>query len=123
MAALKLAPASKITAIDIDPLAVEVARENAEINGIANAIEISEGQASDYAGKKFDVVVANLTAEVIISLMSDLVACMSDSGIMILSGILVPLASDVEQSAIGAGLVIIEKREAGEWAAIVARKD
>lgn len=122
MAALKLVPDSKITAIDIDPLAIEVARENAEINGIAESIQISEGQAWDYAGKRFDVVVANLTAEVIISLMIDLEACLADLGLMILSGILVPLAVDVERIALDAGLVIIEKREAGEWAAIVARK-
>lgn len=123
MAALKLAPDSQITAIDIDPLAVEVARENAEINGIAESIEIREGKARDYAGKRFDMVVANLTAEVVISLMTDLVACLSDSGLLVLSGILVPLARDVERSVLDAEFVIIERREAGEWAAIIARKD
>jgi len=122
MAAAKLAPGSRITAIDIDPLAVTVARENAEINGLADSIEINEGQARDYAGQGFDVVVANLTAEVVIDLISDLVACLSDSGLMILSGILVLLAESVEKSLLDAGLEIIEKREAGEWAAIVARK-
>lgn len=122
MAAAKLAPASQITAIDIDPLAVSVARENAEINNLAGNILISEGQARDWAEQSFDVVVANLTAEVIVDLMNDLVACLTDSGLLILSGILVPLAESVERSARSAGLAIIEKREAGEWAAIVARK-
>ncbi len=121
IAAAKLAPQSKITAIDIDPLAVDVARENAEINRVSN-LDIFAGQPKDCRDRKFDMVVANLTAEVIIDLMDDLVACLSDSGWMILSGILTSLAGDVERSVIGSGLEIIERSEAGEWAAIVARK-
>ncbi len=121
IAAAKLAPRSKITAIDIDPLAVEVARENAEINRASN-LDIFAGQPKDCRDRQFDVVAANLTAEVIIDLMDDLVMCMADSGRMILSGILTSLAANVERRAIEAGLEIIERREAGEWAAIVARK-
>jgi ribosomal protein L11 methyltransferase len=121
IAAAKLAPRSKITAIDIDPLAVRVARENAEINRASN-LDIFTGQPKDCSEWNFDVVVANLTAEVIIDLMDDLVVCMADSGQMILSGILTSLAADVERRAVEAGLEIIERREAGEWAAIVARK-
>src|SRR5438270_11070554 len=72
IAASKLAPGSEIIAIDIDPLAVEVARENIEINHATQAIAVREGQPADYAGLAFDVIVANLTAEVIIALMTDL---------------------------------------------------
>ena len=121
IAAAKLSPQSKITAIDIDPLAVEVARENAGINTASN-LDIFAGQPKDCRDQKFDMVVANLTAEVIIDLMSDLVACLADSGLMILSGILTSLAGDVERRAVDAGLEIIERSEAGEWAALVARK-
>ncbi|MEW6212153.1 MAG: 50S ribosomal protein L11 methyltransferase [Acidobacteriota bacterium] len=121
IAAAKLAPQSKITAIDIDPIAVSVARENAAINEASN-LDIFAGQPKDCRDQKFDVVVANLTAEVIIDLVDDLVALMTDSGWMILSGILVSLAADVERRMIDAGLEIVGRREAGEWAALVARK-
>jgi ribosomal protein L11 methyltransferase len=121
IAAAKLAPESRITAIDIDPIAVEVARENAEINDAAN-LDIFAGQPKDCRDQKFDVVVANLTAEVIIDLADDLVACVSDSGLIILSGILMSLAASVERRLIESGLEIMERSEAGEWAAIVARK-
>jgi ribosomal protein L11 methyltransferase len=121
IAAAKLAPQSKITAIDIDPLAVEVARENAAINDAAN-LDIFAGQPKDCRDQKFDVVVANLTAEVIIDLADDLVACVADSGLIILSGILTSLAAGVERRLIESGLEIISRSEAGEWAAIVARK-
>ena len=122
IAASKLAPGSEVVAIDIDPLAVEVARENIEINQAVQGITISEGQPASYTGGAFDVVVANLTAEVIIALMSDLAGCVAMPGMMILSGILTTLAADVERALEEAGLRYIERREAGEWTALVAAR-
>ena len=122
IAAARLAPGSIVTAIDIDPQAVTVARENIEINHATGSIEILEGQPGDYVGRAFDIVVANLTAEVIISLASDLVGCLALSGAMILSGILTTLREDVEQALASHGIVIIERREAGEWIALVAER-
>jgi ribosomal protein L11 methyltransferase len=123
IAASKLAPHSEIIAIDIDPLAVKVARENIDINHASGTIDIREGQPAEYAGGAFDVVVANLTAEVIIALRSDLVGCMATSGTLILSGILTTLAADVERALKEAGLSIIERRAAGEWTALVAARE
>jgi ribosomal protein L11 methyltransferase len=122
IAAAVLAPGSLITAIDIDPQAVEVARENIAINGAADSIEVREGQPRDFAGSAFDAVVANLTAEVITNLMNDLDACLAPSGTVILSGILTNLRPDVERAANESGLVVIERREAGEWSMLAARR-
>ena len=122
IAASLVAPGSAITAIDVDPQAVEVARENVAINNASESIEIIEGQPRDFDGQAFDMVVANLTAEVIINLMSELASCMAPAGMMILSGILTELRSDVERAARDAGLVITHRRDAGEWAALVARQ-
>ncbi|MEN3334043.1 MAG: ribosomal protein methyltransferase [Blastocatellia bacterium] len=120
IAAARLAHGSEIIAIDIDPLAVKVARENIDINHASATIDVREGQPASYAGEAFDVVVANLTAEVIIALISDLIGCMATSGTLILSGILTTLAADVERALKEAGLSIIERRETGEWTALVA---
>ena len=122
IAATLVAPGSRITAIDIDPQAAEVARENVAINGAIDSVEILEGQPRDFAGGAFDMVVANLTAEVIIALVDDLVGCLAPSGMMILSGILTSLRSDVERAAGEAGLIIIERREAGEWSMLAAKR-
>lgn len=122
IAAALIHPRSHITAIDVDPLAVEVARENVSINNVAQAVDVVEGQPRDYAGRAFDMVVANLTAEVIIALIDDLVGCLAPAGVMILSGILNSLRTDVERSLIEAGLVIVDRSEDGEWAALVARR-
>jgi ribosomal protein L11 methyltransferase len=117
-----LAPGSLITAVDVDPQAVEVARENIAINRVIDSIEILEGQPRDFTGGSFDVVVANLTAEVIVALLGDLVGCLAPSGAMILSGILTSLRPDVERATSEAGLIIIERREAGEWSMLAARR-
>ena len=58
----------------------------------------------------------------IISLADDLVSCLASSGAMILSGILTSLAEDVRRAVTDRGLVIIERREAGEWTALVAQR-
>jgi ribosomal protein L11 methyltransferase len=117
-----LAHGSHITAVDIDPQAVEVARENIAINSAGDSIEVLEGEPRDFTGRAFDLVVANLTAEVIIALIRDLVGCLAPSGAMILSGILTSLRADVESAASEAGLIIIERREAGEWSMLAARR-
>jgi ribosomal protein L11 methyltransferase len=122
IAAAMLASGSRITAIDIDPQAVEVARENIAINGAADSIRVLEGQPGDFAGGAFDSVVANLTAEVIISLVDDLAACLAASGTIILSGVLTTLRPDVEDAVSRVGLSIIERREAGEWSMVAARR-
>ncbi|HVG18461.1 MAG TPA: 50S ribosomal protein L11 methyltransferase [Blastocatellia bacterium] len=117
-----LRPGSRITAVDIDPQAVEVARENVAVNGAVDSVEVLEGQPPDFAGGAFDLVVANLTAEVIVALVGDLVGCLAPSGVLILSGILTSLRPGVELAANEAGLAIVERREAGEWSALAARR-
>jgi ribosomal protein L11 methyltransferase len=115
-------PGVKLVAIDVDPQAVEVARENTAINNVSDLIELNEGQPSDFRGHAFDVVVANLTAEVIVDLMSDLAACLAQRGLMILSGILSEVADDVERALVASGFEVIERHEAGEWSLLVSRR-
>jgi len=120
IAAALLVPGSKIVAIDVDPQAIEVARDNASVNNVSDLIELHEAQPRQFTGRGFDVVVANLTAEVIVDLMPDLSACLVTNGLMILSGILSELAGDVQRSLLASGLEISERSDAGEWSMMVA---
>lgn len=122
IAAALLVRNSHITAIDIDPLAVSIAKENIAINRVEKIIEVREGGPGEFAGRAFDMVVANLTAEVIITLLPDLLAGLNTTGMLILSGILTMLREDVEENVLQAGLKIIERGESGEWSMLVARR-
>jgi ribosomal protein L11 methyltransferase len=122
IASALLRPGARIVALDIDHVAVEVARENASLNGVRRDIEILEAHPLALSGATFDVVVANLTAEVILGTISELVRLTADRGVVILSGILTSLAAEVERAVGEAGLCLVDRRVAGEWAALVASK-
>lgn len=122
IAAAQLAGQSHITAIDVDPLAVAIAEENTKINHVEKIVDVKLAQANECADPPFNLVVANLTAEVIIALMADLVVCLAPSGLLILSGILSVLREDVERHLRQAGLNVIESDEAGEWSMLVAQR-
>lgn len=122
IAAALLAPGSRVVAIDIDPQAVEVAHENLVTNGVSSTVELFEAQPSELTGETFDIVVANLTAEVIVDLMGDLASRVAAEGLMILSGILSEFAGDVERSLAAAGFTVIERYEAGEWCLLTSRR-
>jgi len=122
IAAALLRPGSRITAIDIDPQAVRVARENVEMNGVSAVIDVFEAQPGGFTGRAYDVVVANLTAEVIVSLASDLAGCLANGGTLIVSGVLNALADDVQQALEEEGLSLLERIVAGEWSALVATR-
>ena len=119
IAAALLEPGSRVVAIEVDPQAVEVARANLAINGVLGSVALLEGQPGNLACEDFNVVVANLTAEVIVALIGDLVRCLASKGLLILSGILGELAEDVERALAASGFKVTERREAGEWCALV----
>jgi len=124
IAAALLHPGSQVMGIDVDPKAVEVARENVAINRVSiTQIEILERQPKHFAGRAFDLIVANLTAEVIIDLLPDLTVCLANGGLLMLSGILSELVSGVVSALSESGFNIQEQKESGEWSALVARRD
>ncbi|MFN6201653.1 MAG: 50S ribosomal protein L11 methyltransferase [Acidobacteriota bacterium] len=87
-AAARLHPGARVVGFDNDPEAIEVANENAAINGLTDDLELEVNRLSAYAGQEFDLVVANLTADVIIPLAADFPTVMRPGSFLILSGIL-----------------------------------
>lgn len=115
MAAFKLAPGSRVAGFDVDPEAIEVALENAEINHLADDIEIEVNKLSSYQGQDFDVVLANLTADVIIPLAPDFPAVMKPKATLIVSGILREQGNDVIAALNAQNFELIESKPDGEW--------
>ncbi|HMV49315.1 MAG TPA: 50S ribosomal protein L11 methyltransferase [Blastocatellia bacterium] len=115
IAASKLHPGARVSAFDNDPEAVEVARENLEINGVAEEIELEVNKLSAYQGRDFDTVLANLTADVIIPLAPDFPGVMKPQATLIVSGILREQGDGVI-AALGAhGFALLESKPDGEW--------
>ena len=81
--------AKRAVGVDIDALAVKTARENGEVNGFFEPkYTVLEGNLTDKVNGKFDVVVANIVADVIIMFCKDVGAYMKDGGVFITSGII-----------------------------------
>jgi ribosomal protein L11 methyltransferase len=124
--------ASAIVATDIDPIAVDVTRENVEINGLtlAPAGLIDVRQASVPAGMagRFQVVVANILAEVIAGLFDGayenvpLLEPLAPNGTMILSGIIEERAFLVEEAAARHGLAVVRREQEGDWVALFVQR-
>jgi ribosomal protein L11 methyltransferase len=121
IAAAKLHPQSRIVAFDVDPEAVEVAVDNARINDVGEEVEISVDRISSFAGLDFDLVIANLTADVIIPLADDLTKTLKAGGVLIVSGILAEQGADVTLALESHGLKPIETLPDGEWITQVLR--
>ncbi len=106
--------AGRVAANDTDPVAVGVARENAARNHVA--IELTGAPVQAVAGT-FDLVVANILANVLVALAPALAEKLAPGGILLLSGILGPQEEEVRRAHLSAGLAPFEghDRRDGEW--------
>ena len=115
--------AKHCAAYDIDPVAVRVAKENIEASGAENIVcEVSDLLKSvDLSGGKFDVVAANIVADIIIRLLPDIRPYMNDGAYMICSGIITERSADVLEAIAANGFEVVEHIEENGWCAIVIK--
>jgi ribosomal protein L11 methyltransferase len=118
IAAALLHPQARIEACDTDAEAVEIARENARLNGVADRIGFRVGTVEDISTASASLVCANLTADVIVSLLPALVS--ATCGRLVLSGILNSQAEWVRQRLHELGIAKARETAAeGEWVTII----
>ena len=111
-----------MTGIDLDPLAVEVARQNMRQNHIAPAaVELACGDLVGQVAGAYDLVVANILAEVIIHLLEDAARVIRPGGLLICSGIIQAARAEVAEKMIACGFDRIDILEEEEWVAMVGR--
>lgn len=116
IAAAKLFSQARIEACDTDETAIAIARENAELNGVAEQINFRVGSVDDTTASA-DLVCANLTADVITQLLPALVGL--TCGKLILSGILETQIEMVQASLHECGIDEFEIAQDGEWVALI----
>lgn len=128
--ALRLGAAQAV-GVDIDPKAEDAARENGAYNGFAAPQlrfltgNITEDQelVEALSREKYDVVLVNIVADVIIALAPVLPRFLEEKSTLICSGILDVRLGDVKRALEKAGLTVIETKEKEEWRCVVCKRE
>ena len=130
-AALKLWPAARAAASDIDGVAIEVARDNAKVNGVRlgrarGQCELAVAAGLDHprlkARSPYDLVIANILAGPLIELAPSVAAAMAPGGRLLLAGLLDRQAEEVARAYRRHGLMLAARLDRGDWPTLVMRK-
>ena len=116
--------AGKCFACDIDPVAVRVAKENAELNRTDNvtcAVSDLLKQAEKPAGG-YDLIVANIVADIIIRLAPDAGDYLAENGVFVVSGIIAERAEEVLEVLRNNGFSVIDEHYENGWYAAALKK-
>ena len=104
--------------LDVDPMAIDNARENANINRVKD-FDISISSLEIVAGHRFDLIMANILAKPLEEMAPLLVKKLQDGGCIILSGLLANQADQVENAYKACGLPDAVRKYKDEWAALL----
>lgn len=121
--AAALLGAGKVSAVDIDPTAVRIAKENIFANKLAKRVEVKQGDLLSTTQGEADVIIANIIADVIIVLLSDVSVKLKVGGKFLTSGIIDEREEDVLREAARYGLKLETEKHRGGWAALVLSKE
>lgn len=113
--------AASVEAIDIDAAAVAVAQDNCRTNAVA--VQVHQGELKDARLSGYDLIVANIIADVIVAIIDQIPPLLAPDGLLIASGIIRDRLEPVLAAAGKAGLDLIVARERHDWHALVFRRD
>lgn len=114
--------AKSVKAVDIDAVAVRVAKENVADNGLSEQIEVREGDLLHGTEGKADVIIANIIADIVIMLLQDVPQKLNDNGVLLASGIIEERMPDVEAAAQAQGLYVDAVDHRGGWVVMQMKK-
>ena len=115
--------AESAVGVDIDAQSVKTAKENAEINGISGKTEFIVGDLADKVSGKYNIVCANIVADVIIRLLPDVGGFMTEDGILIISGIIDIRKDDVLAAVAENGFTVVNEAYKENWCAFVLKQN
>ena len=114
--------ARDVLAIDIDRVAVRVAKENVRINGFENVIRCQAGDLLENVDEVADVVIANIISDVFVMIAAPVKAHIREGGVFICSGISAERRQDVLDALDAAGYALLDVCDRGGWCAMAARR-
>jgi ribosomal protein L11 methyltransferase len=114
--------AEKVVANDIDPLAIQIAKENSNINNCQNKCFFSDSSIKQFT-EEYDLVIVNILAKTIIALSEHIKRLTKKGGFIILSGIITEKLEEVQEHFHQSGFKIIEINEEEGWYSITGQKE
>ena len=118
IAALKLGAAGA-EGVDIDPMCVRTAGENAQRNGVQQNFKVLVGDLSNQASGQYDIICANIVANAIKALVPGVPALLKPDGIFMASGIIDTRKDEVVEAVQAAGLAVQQIKEKNGWVCLV----
>lgn len=112
--------ASEVVAIDIDEWSVENSIENAERNNVK--LRISQGTADNLGDEDFDIILANINRNILISDIPTYVSVLRDKGKLLLSGLCFFDVEDILEVCDKQGLRLVNKQQREEWCSLLLEK-
>ncbi len=115
--------AKECFAYDIDPMAVRVANENIRDSGLANIkCEVSDLLKSADRSRPYDLICANLVADIVIRMIPDLGPFMDENTVLLASGIITERSQDVIECLEKHGYCVVEQPEENGWCALAIKR-
>lgn len=121
IAAAKLGAAT-IEALDLDEVAVNVAKSNITLNKVEDVVQVRQSNLLDGVRGEADIIVANILAEVILRFVDDAYRLVKQDGYFISSGIIQQKKDVVKEAILKAGFTIEEIITMEDWVSIIAKK-
>lgn len=122
IAGAKLGAAS-VLAVDIDTLAVGIAQQNVDLNGVSDSVTVRYNDLLTGIDGDYQMITANLIADPIIAMAPKAYEKLGTGGLFLASGIINHRHQEVEEALRSLGFLILETLKEGEWVSLVARKE
>jgi ribosomal protein L11 methyltransferase len=120
ISAIKLG-AAKAYLTDIDPIAVESSLHNSQLNGVATQTVVAHSNLLENTDVQGDIMMANITGEVLKMLAPSIPKNLKKDGVLILSGIIESRLEMVKGAYEAVGMQVIFEKRKGEWFALVLK--
>ena len=113
--------AKRVEAVDFDPVALRVARENVRQNGAEDVVRTERSDLLKSVAGEADLIIANIIADIIVRLFGEVKGSLATGGTMLLSGIIEDRLSDVVEAATAHGFAVEKIEQEKGWAAVVVK--
>lgn len=110
--------AGEVICVDIDDAAYKACTENVEKNGVSEKVRVVCGELKDIETEQYDIIVANIIADVILSLLPEFKKYSSDRTAILLSGIIADRREEVVSAVEKYGYHLVNEKKEGEWVAM-----